>query len=118
MMPIQIENKIWIESKGKAFLGQGRISLLESIRDTGSISKAALNLNMSYRKAWKLVQSMNEGSKKPLIKKSIGGKNGGGSILTEFGESIIIEFRRIEEKSKKYLQKELSKSKLNQKYYE
>jgi len=111
---MQIENKIWIMKGGKPYLGNGRITLLENIELTGSISRAAQNLDMSYKKAWELVKSMNYGSDKPLVDKVTGGKNGGGSVLTKQGKKVIKEFRRIERRSRKYLDNELRRSKMMQ----
>ena len=51
-MAYQIKSKIWIESNGKILLGEGRVQLLKAIKETGSLSKAAKKLKMSYKKAW------------------------------------------------------------------
>ena len=95
-----IENRIWIEKEGKPFLGNGRVRLLEEIKNSGSISKAALKLKMSYKKAWHLVESMNTLSNSPLVKRETGGKNGGGTTLTDVGEKAISQFRALEKKTK------------------
>lgn len=107
-MPIKIENRIWIEKDGKAFLGSGRIKLLEAIDEKGSIAKAAVLLNMSYKKAWGLVKSMNMQANKPLVEKETGGKNGGGTKLTEKGKTLIKEFKKLELKSHSFLEKEFN----------
>lgn len=114
MYNIEIENRIWITKNGKPFLGQGRIQLLEAIKQQGSISKASVELGMSYKKAWKLVKSMNTLSNKPLVLKETGGKNGGGSILTEYGEKLIIAFRQLEKRNKMFLKKEEEKLSLSE----
>lgn len=100
---IKIENRIWIEKDGFPFVGNGRITLLEYIHETGSMAKAAKKLGMSYKKAWELVKSMNTQSDIELVVKATGGKNGGGTQLTEKGLSIITQFRELEQKSKDFL---------------
>jgi len=88
----RLRGRIWIEGPEGTFLGYGRVVLLERIRDFGSISAAARSMKMSYRHAWKLVESMNSQSAKPVIEKTTGGKGGGGAILTETGEQAIEMF--------------------------
>lgn len=106
MFNIEIENRIWITKNGKTFLGQGRIQLLEAIKKEGSISKASSKLGMSYKKAWQLVKSMNVLSEKPVVIKETGGKNGGGTKLTENGEGLIVAYRQLEKRNKDFLKKE------------
>jgi molybdate transport system regulatory protein len=108
-MEISAENRVWIKKNGKPFLGSGRIGLLEGIDKYGSISKAAHEIKMSYKKAWELVESMNSVAEAPLVIKETGGKNGGGSIITDKGKLIIDEFRKLEEKSRIYLEEEIKK---------
>jgi len=87
--------RIWIESKDGAFLGYGRVLLLERISQYGSITEAARSLNMSYRHAWELVESMNSQSVKPLVETATGGKGGGGARLTGHGERAVRLFQQI-----------------------
>jgi molybdate transport system regulatory protein len=77
MPEIKIENRIWIEKNGFPFIGNGRVTLLEYIHETGSMTKAAKKIGMSYKKAWELVKSMNAQASEPLVIKEAGGKNGG-----------------------------------------
>ncbi|MGE4498528.1 MAG: winged helix-turn-helix domain-containing protein [Deferribacterales bacterium] len=81
--------RVWIDKDGKNFLGLGKIHFLELIRQHGSMSKAASILNMSYSKAWGIVDSMNTLAKKPLVVKKTGGAGGGGAELTEEGERVL-----------------------------
>ena len=78
-------------------LGPGKASLLEAIDATGSISAAARQMGMSYRRAWNLVDSMNGDFVKPVVKTNSGGKGGGGASVTKFGKEIIERYREIEE---------------------
>lgn len=107
-MSIAVEHRIWIEKNGKPFLGNGRVKLLEAIDTEGSIAKAAASLKMSYKKAWGLVQSMNQQADKCLVEKQTGGKNGGGTRLTSEGRTLISKFKNLEIKSREFLQQELN----------
>ena len=96
-MKYKIKSKIWIEVDGQIMLGEGRVRLLKAIKETGSLTKAAKTLNMSYKKAWGLVDAVKSMAKKSVVTKSVGGKNGGGTILTEYGERLIKIFEEINE---------------------
>ena len=99
--------RIWIEGKDGAFLGRGRIELLELIRQYGSITEAAKSLGMSYRHAWELVDSMTRQSRTPLVETATGGKGGGGARVTDAGEQAIAYFRKLDERFRKFLEKEM-----------
>jgi molybdate transport system regulatory protein len=77
-------------------IGPGKIRLLEAIRDTGSITKAGVALGMSYRRAWLLVDDMNNCFREPVIAAQAGGSHGGGAALTPFGVRLIDQYRAIE----------------------
>ncbi len=82
-------------------VGPGKISLLEAIRQTRSITSAARSIGMSYRRAWMLIDELNASLKKPAVHSAKGGERGGGSELTEVGEALIDLYRRIEERAAK-----------------
>jgi molybdate transport system regulatory protein len=94
---------IWIEGSEGTFLGYGRIALLERIREYGSITKAAKALEMSYRRAWVLIDSMNNQVPKPFVVTSAGGKRGGGTRVTAEGERAIAAFWKIHSDFQKFL---------------
>jgi molybdate transport system regulatory protein len=77
-------------------VGPGKISLLEAIRDAGSLSRAARNIGMSYRRAWLLVESLKQSFREPVTRASTGGKDGGGMLVTEFGGALITNYRELE----------------------
>ena len=77
-------------------IGPGKIALLEAIRDTGSISAGARKIGMSYRRAWLLVEEINEAMQKPAVAATMGGRAGGGAVLTPVGERIVEIYRAIE----------------------
>jgi molybdate transport system regulatory protein len=77
-------------------LGPGKIRLLEAIAKTGSISQAGRSLDMSYRRAWLLVDDMNRCFREPVVATQPGGAQGGGATLTAFGKELIEKYRSIE----------------------
>lgn len=87
--------RLWVERKGNAILGRGRLDLLEAIDRWHSISAAARQLGMSYRRAWLLVQSVNEAADQPLVVAATGGSHGGGAHLTNPGRRAISVFRTL-----------------------
>ena len=108
-MGYKIKSRIWIESENNVLLGEGRVHLLKAIQETGSLSKAAKSLNISYKKAWQLLDSVNKSAKKPVTINSIGGKGGGGAELTEYGKSLVIAFDEINKNCWEFLDKQLKK---------
>lgn len=97
-----VKGHIWIEGPEGTYLGIGRVILLEMIREYGSITGAARAIDMSYRKAWELVESMNRQATRPLVTASTGGKGGGGAVLTVEGEKAIKAFRELDEKFRSF----------------
>jgi molybdate transport system regulatory protein len=77
-------------------VGPGKISLLEAIRRSGSLSQAARELKMSYRRAWLLLDSLNGAFTAAVVETSTGGSRGGGSRLTPLGEELIRTYRASE----------------------
>ncbi len=110
-MGYKIKSRIWIESEDNVLLGEGRVHLLKAIQETGSLSKAAKSLNISYKKAWQMLDAVNKSAKKPVTINSIGGKGGGGAELTEYGQSLVKAFDDINRNCWKFLDNELSKIK-------
>jgi len=78
-------------------IGPGKIALLEAIQASGSISGAARALGMSYRRAWLLVEEINESLQEPAVTAATGGRQGGGAALTPSGERVIELYRSIED---------------------
>ncbi len=85
-------------------LGPGKVDLLEAINLWGSISKAARESGLSYRRAWTLVDTMNKSFKSALVEGSAGGKKGGGTRLTPLGKKMIKTYRTMESKAETAMQ--------------
>ena len=84
---------------GAAYVGPGRADLLEGIARTGSIADAAKGMGMSYKRAWSLVQALNDGFGEPLVETSRGGAGQGGTHLTAAGEEVLARYRDMERKA-------------------
>lgn len=78
------------------WLGPGKADLLEAIADTGSISAAGRRMGMSYKRAWGLVEGLNEMFGAPLVAASRGGAAHGGAGLTDLGAEVLALYRRAE----------------------
>ncbi|MDM0025270.1 winged helix-turn-helix domain-containing protein [Variovorax saccharolyticus] len=77
-------------------IGPGKIRLLEAIAETGSLTAAAKSIDMSYRRAWILINELNGALKQPAVESAKGGEHGGGSHVTAVGLQLIERYRKIE----------------------
>lgn len=77
-------------------IGPGKVDLLEAIAQTGSISAAARQLGMSYRRAWVLVDEMNRALVGPAVTTAAGGVQGGGTALSPLGAKLVQHYRAVE----------------------
>ena len=101
-----ISYKFWVTGENGFMLGQGRVSLLEAVIEHGSINKAAKALNMSYKKAWRLINAINDASENPIVVRHSGGIGGGGTTVTQEGKQLIQTYREIEKRADGYFKKE------------
>jgi molybdate transport repressor ModE-like protein len=99
----EVRAKLWLEKDSKFILGVGRAEILRNIRDTGSISKAAKAMGMSYSHAWSEIREMSRGLGAPVIETGRGGRAGGSSRLTEAGKEILKKFEKEMEKMDRHL---------------
>ena len=89
-------------------IGPGKADLLDAIARTGSISGAAREMGMSYRRAWLLVETMNQCFRKPLVEAARGGPGGGGARLTELGREALARYRDMESKAQASLKQDMT----------
>jgi molybdate transport system regulatory protein len=87
---------IRVDLASGARIGPGKVTLLEEIARTGSISAAGRSLRMSYRRAWELVEDLNRHLGQPVIATAAGGPGGGGARLTDAGQALVTEYRALE----------------------
>ncbi|MBN9532874.1 MAG: LysR family transcriptional regulator [Alphaproteobacteria bacterium] len=89
---------IRIDLDDSAF-GPGKARLLERVAECGSIRQAAVSMEMSYRRAWLLIQAIQNAFGGPVVTTATGGAHGGGATLTELGRTLLTTYRRIEERA-------------------
>jgi molybdate transport system regulatory protein len=89
-------------------MGPGKADMLEAIRASGSISQAARQLGMSYKRAWNLVDTMNRCFREPLVDTATGGGGGGGARVTPFGDKVLAHFRTMEKNTDAAIRAELT----------
>ena len=88
---------------GDAF-GPGKAQLLEQIQQTGSLRESAARLRISYMKAWRLANTMNENFREPLLEKTRGGRAKGGTSLTRTGHRVLAIYQRMSARALKAAQ--------------
>jgi len=92
----------------KFYLGPGRADLLEGIAETGSISAAGKRMGMSYKRAWGLVQGLNDGWGRALVETSRGGAGQGGASLTTDGEFVLARYRAMQQATRDAIASEVT----------
>jgi molybdate transport system regulatory protein len=97
---IKADGRFWLTLDGRNFLGRGRVELLLRIRETGSISKAARAMKMSYKAAWDAVDAMNGAWGTALVE-----SGPSGSRLTDDAEKLIAAFQKAEARHTAFMQK-------------
>lgn len=100
-LPVAARVKLTLCTEDR-FFGPGVCELLERIRETGSIQAAAARMELSYTKAWKILNRAEEELGTSLITRVSGGRNGGSSTLTPAGEEAVKDFREMEKKLAAY----------------
>src|SRR5260221_4317833 len=98
-MPRPLVRKFRILIGAVIGIGRGRADLLAAIARTGSISAAAREMGMSYRRAWLLVEAINTAFRRPLVETLTGGRSGGGARVTELGEEVPRRYPALESKA-------------------
>lgn len=97
---LKADGRFWLTLDGKNFLGRGRVELLQRIRETGSISKAAKAMKMSYKAAWDAVDAMNSAWQLPLVE-----SGPAGSRLTADAERLIAAYQKTEARHAAFMEK-------------
>lgn len=101
-----IKVKCWIETNGDKFYGPGPHELLRNIIAEGSLSRAAEKMQLSYRKAWDMIQQLNKHSEEPLVILRKGGKTGGGAEVTTRAEEVMEAYIKLQHKLQEVTQEE------------
>ena len=98
-MSIKLDVKVRLWRSNEIAMGPGKADLLDAIAQAGSISAAARSMNMSYRRAWLLVDAMNRCFREPLVGAAAGGPKGGGAHVTEAGAAVLAQYRSMQQAS-------------------
>lgn len=93
----QLKGDVFLSAGSEQSFAAAQIELLKAIDNCGSISKAANEVGISYKTAWDRIDAMNNLSSKPLVTRSAGGAQGGGTVLTDFGKQIVEGFAALQE---------------------
>jgi molybdate transport system regulatory protein len=91
---MELKAKVWLEKDGAPVLGKGRAKLLHAIDEERSIRRAAGKLGMSYRYAWGIIQKISEVCGEDVVCSVRGGKDGGGTVLTQRGRALLKEYHK------------------------
>ncbi len=110
----KLKGKIWIEINDKTLIGEGKVILIMKTAELGSLRKAAEATGISYRQAWYSVNRMNNVAEFPLIQLKHGGEKGGIAKLTEYGENVILAYKKAEEEFNIFLENQTKNLSLNQ----
>lgn len=102
---MELVSKLTLETLGKPFLLEKRIELLYAIEKHGSISKAAKAVPMSYKSAWEAVDMMNSLAPEPIVCRETGGKDGGGTTITEYGRTLLENYALLKEEHRRFLER-------------
>lgn len=97
-----------VEFDDEHYIGPGRVRLLELIGELGSIAKAAKAMDMSYKRAWYLLDAFGACFGEPLVVRQLGGKGGGSAQLTKLGLEVIARYRAMEQLCRAAMEKEIS----------
>ena len=100
---MEISSSLTLELLNQPFLLEKRIDLLYAIEKCGSINKAAKEVPMSYKKAWEAINTMNNISSNPVVQTETGGKGGGGTSLTQYGENLLKTYEVLKKEHQKFL---------------
>ena len=102
-MILKLKYKIWIEKDGEKVFGDGPLDILHWVERTGSLRQAAEEINMSYSQAWNLIKDLEKRLGFKLLKRKVGGENGGGSQLTEQARDLMMKFEIFRDKAQENL---------------
>ncbi|HSH84001.1 MAG TPA: LysR family transcriptional regulator [Guyparkeria sp.] len=100
----RIHARLWlIDAAGEHYLGVGKVRLMEAIDELGTISHAARKLGMSYKRAWSLIQEVNQLEDEIYVTREVGGAGGGHAKVTEAGHAAIARYRELEDDLRDFL---------------
>jgi molybdate transport system regulatory protein len=105
----RVNGSLWVEGNGTRFFGPGPVELLQRIEETGSINQAAKKMSMSYKKAWEIVNRLNEIVGSPMVITATGGEKGGGSAISDEAKQLIEWYLSLRERFRQFMEQETGK---------
>lgn len=102
----RVNGSLWVEGNGTRFFGPGPVELLRLIEETGSINQAAKKMGMSYKKAWEIVNRLNEIVGSQMVITATGGEKGGGSSLSDEARQLIEWYLLLRDRFRKFMEEE------------
>jgi len=105
----ELKLRIWLERDGRFIISEGRADLLKKVKETGSLSEAAKQMGMSYRHAWGIMHRISQNAGGEIVHSTRGGKAGGVTVLTPFGEEILREYENKAESLRSLVEKQWRK---------
>lgn len=103
---MELHTKLWIENDGGIVLSAYRVRLLRIIDEQGSISRAAAEMGLSYRRAWGKVREIEQNLGVKLVARTPGGRGGGSSKLTPDGHRLVDRYERFQAVIERHLASE------------
>ena len=100
---LKVKSKFWFEKDEELIFGEGRYKLLKAVDRTGSITKAAESLDMSYKRAWSYISVIEKRLNIKFIEKQRGGVGGGKSFLTEEGKLFLKKYEQFRQGLNQYI---------------
>lgn len=101
--------RLWLMKNNKKVFGEGPLMLLKKVEELGSLRQAAISMQMSYSKAWKIMNQVEEELKIKLLERKIGGKAGGGSTITREAKDFIRKYEALVESVNKKIEEDVNR---------
>lgn len=95
-MALKPRQKLWVESDGQLVMSDFRVRLLELVAESGSLAQAAIEMRLSYRRAWGKVKELEANLGVALVHSEVGGSGGGHTTLTPEGQELVEAYRRFQ----------------------
>lgn len=105
---VQLKATLRVFNGDVKFFGPGKLELLQFIQETGSISQAAKSMGISYKKAWDMVNSLNQLCNSPIVQAQTGGVKGGKTVLTPEGLELMESFQILQKNFQQFLEEQLT----------
>lgn len=94
---MKVKLRVYVEEEGRHLVGDGKIKLLEAVDKLGSVNLASKEFGLSYPHAWRYIHELEEVFGRDMVETKVGGKGGGGAVLTEFAKELVSEYNKFRE---------------------